>query len=416
MIALMDCNNFFVSCERILRPDLEEKPVLVLSNNDGCIISRSNEVKAIGIKMGQPFFQTKKLVQQYNIACFSANFVLYEEVSRQVMQLLEQFTPNPEVYSIDEAFLNLPDDIPHFRQIGYDIVNTIHRQIGIPVSVGIAPSKTLAKAAADIAKKDARYKGVACIDTPEKIARLQTILPIGDVWGIGNRHARFLTSNDIFTAKDFVDKPQQWVRHYLSIVGEKTWRELQGEACFEYNRSPDKRQQIMVSRSFASPITSYEELRGPIALFAASAAYKLRQQNMVTSQIEIFLSNGHFPSANEQKVWQSTTVSFATPINNTIEITDAALQGLHKIAQKGIRYKKAGILLRSLTRREGIQTNLFDTTNHSKNQKISDIMDSINQTYGKNHLRLAVQATTSPSRQERLSTIPTSQTGKSKKA
>ena len=403
MIALMDCNNFFVSCERTVRPDLEKKPVLVLSNNDGCVIARSNEVKALGIKMGQPFFQIKELVKKHGINCFSSNFILYEDVSHRVMQLLEQFAPNPEVYSVDEAFLHLPDDTSRLRQIGNDIVKTIDQQIGIPVSVGIAPTKTLAKAAADIAKKDARYHGVACVDTPAKIATLQGMLPIGDVWGIGRRYAQFLTSNGIVTAKDFVDKPQQWVRRHMSVVGEKTWRELQGEPCFEYNRSPEKRQQIMVSRSFGSVITTFEALRGPVALFAASAAHKLRQQGMVAAQIEVFLSNGRFPADNAAKVWQSTIVPFATPVSNTTEITNAALQGLKCIVSNGVKYKQAGVVLRSLSHQEGIQADLFDTVDHDKHQKISAVMDRINQSYGRNYLRLAIQATESPSRQEMLS-------------
>lgn len=403
MIALMDCNNFFVSCERISRPDLEKKPVLVLSNNDGCVIARSNEVKALGIKMGQPFFQIKELVKKHNITCFSSNFGLYEDVSHRVMQLLEQFAPNPEVYSVDEAFLHLPNDATRLRQIGNDIVKAIYQQLGIPVSVGIAPTKTLAKAAAEIAKKDARYHGVACVDTSAKIATLQGMLPIGDVWGIGRRYAQFLTSNGIFTAKDFVEKPQQWIRRYMSIMGEKTWRELQGEPCFEYTRSPEKRQQIMVSRSFASVITTFEALREPIALFAASAARKLRQHGMVTAQIEVFVSNGRFPADNQARIWQSTIVPFATAVSNTTEITNAALQGLKSIVSEGVKYKQAGVVLRALSHQEGVQTNLFDTVNHAKHEKISVVMDRVNQSYGLNHLRLAIQATENPSRQALLS-------------
>lgn len=285
---LIDCNNFYVSCERVFNPALNNRPVIVLSNNDGCVISRSNEAKALGIKMGVPFFQIQKQIKHYDVAVYSTNFTLYGDMSATVMSVLSTLVPNIEVYSIDEAFLDL-SGIQDLNDFSYDVVRKTSKSTGIPVSLGVASTKTLAKIANHFAKKYKGYKQVCMIDSEEKRIKALQLTSIGDVWGIGRRHRRTLEYERIKTAYDFIQKNRSWVRRKMTVVGERTWLELQGIPCIGHDDLAREKQQICTSRSFGEPITSYYTLLESIATLASHSVNKLRSQESVTKAIYVFV-------------------------------------------------------------------------------------------------------------------------------
>ena len=266
MIGLLDCNNFYASCERVFNPALNGHPVVVLSNNDGCVIARSNEAKALGIKMGTPFYQINNLVKSKKVAVFSTNFTLYGDMSGRVMNIIRKFTPEIEIYSIDEAFLAL-DGFTDLANYGQKIVGTTTKWTGIPVSLGIAPTKTLAKLGNRFAKKYPAYKNVCIIDSDEKRVKALKLMEIGDVWGVGRQNRKFLEGQGVKTAFDFTQKSRSWVRKYMTIVGERTWLELNGEPCIELEQvAPDKKQ-ILTSRSFGAMVTEYVPLSESVDSF-----------------------------------------------------------------------------------------------------------------------------------------------------
>lgn len=381
MIGLLDCNNFYASCERVFNPALNGHPVVVLSNNDGCVIARSNEAKALGIKMGTPFYQINNLVKSKKVAVFSTNFTLYGDMSGRVMNIIRKFTPEIEIYSIDEAFLAL-DGFTDLANYGQKIVGTTTKWTGIPVSLGIAPTKTLAKLGNRFAKKYPAYKNVCIIDSDEKRVKALKLMEIGDVWGVGRQNRKFLEGQGVKTAFDFTQKSRSWVRKYMTIVGERTWLELNGEPCIELEQvAPDKKQ-ILTSRSFGAMVTEYVPLSESVATFASLCAEKLRRQKSCATSLMVFIHTNNFREDLPQ-YYQNCVIELPVPTNFTAEIVHYALEALKKIFKEGYQYKKAGVMICSIVPDEFIQTNLFDTLNREKYGRLTKSLDSINAKYPK---------------------------------
>ena len=391
MFLLVDCNNFFVSCERAFQPQLEGRPVVVLSNNDGCVVARSNESKAMGIKMGTPFFKVRALVDSGALEVRSSNYTLYGDLSSRVMSILRDFAPKLEVYSIDEAFLVM-DGIPmeRLKAIAGEIIRRVHRWVGIPVSVGIAPTRTLAKVANHFAKRYSGYRGVCVIDTDEKREKALALTPIDDVWGIGWRNAPKLERVGVHTAADFTARPQKWVRTLMGVIGVRTWMDLRGIPVIG-EEERERRQTICTSRSFADMITDPEELSLRVSDFAAICARKLRDEGSVAGTIGVFLMSNRFRDDLEQYFPQDLE-HFDIPTSNTPEIVAASLKIMKRIYREGIRYKKAGVIVMDIQDARFVQPDLFDAKKEERlrNDRISRIMDQVNVT-GRQYLRLAVQ-------------------------
>lgn len=286
MIGLIDCNNFFASCERVFNPALNGRPIVVLSNNDGCVIARSEEVKKLGVKMDVPFYQIKELIKRENIAVFSSNYTLYGDLSRRVMSILAEQVPEIDVYSIDEAFLDLAG-INNLSEFGQRLVRTTARSSGIPVSLGVAPTRTLAKLANSFAKRYPAYNRVCIIDSDEKRIKALQKTPVGYIWGIGRRTTKTLEYYGIKTAYDLAQKSRSWVRNKMTVIGERTWLELHGEPCIT-SESVVEKQQICTSRSFGTMVTDFDSLRESVANFAASSTSKLRKQKCLAQGIIVF--------------------------------------------------------------------------------------------------------------------------------
>jgi len=388
MYALVDGNNFYASCERVFNPGLQHKPVVVLSNNDGIIIARSNEAKALGIKMGTPAFKIKDLVNQNQVVAFSSNYALYGDMSQRMMQIFHDFTPAVEVYSIDEAFLDFNGfDLSHIRATGVKLRQKVRKYIGIPVSVGFAPTKTLAKIANRIAKKH-MSDGVALIDTPEKIKKALQMTAIEDVWGIGRQHSRFLQQHKVKTAWDFTQLSDSFIRKKMSVTGLRTKAELLGTACIPLELIPPPRKAIRTARSFVKSTADYEFINEAVARFAAACGEKLRQQQSAANLLTVFLRTDKFDKKNSYYA-----NSFTVQLSNTsssIDLVKAAKKALKIIYKKDFTYKKAGVLVSGLVPEKNRQLSLFDT-HYSKHRQVMKIMDQINKTNGYHVLKLAAE-------------------------
>lgn len=382
----MDCNNFYASCERVFNPALNGKPIVVLSNNDGCVIARSNEAKALGIKMGVPAYQIKDLVSSHEVAVFSSNYTLYGDMSGRVMSILARLAPEIEVYSIDEAFLNL-DGIQNIQSLGIDIVNKISRSTGIPVSLGIAPTKTLAKVANKFAKKYPAYNRLCIIDTEEKRIKALKLTDITDVWGIGRRQATKLEKQRVKTAYDFTQLSGSWVRKNMTVVGERTWKELRGISCIDMESAPPAKKQICTSRSFGKMLTDIDTMAEAIATHASTCTKKLRQQKSYAMSLMVFIHTNNFREDLPQ-YWKNTIIHLPVPTNDTLEIVHYALAGLKTIFIQGYQYKKAGVIITEIT--EGAQMGLFDKIDRTKREQLMQTIDQIN---GKHSqlVKLAIQ-------------------------
>lgn len=387
MFGLMDCNNFYASCERVFNPSLNGRPVIVLSNNDGCVIARSNEAKALGIKMGVPAYQIKETVHQHGIAVFSSNYTLYGDMSSRVMSILASLVPEIEIYSIDEAFINL-DGINDLQSLGADIVYKVSRGSGIPVSLGIAPTKTLAKVANKFAKKYPAYNRVCIIDKENKRIRALELTDIGDVWGIGRRQAAKLERQGVKTAYDFTQLTGAWVRKNMTVVGERTWKELRGVSCIDMESAPPAKKQICTSRSFGKMVEDIDTMSEAIATHASTCAKKLRQQKSYAVSLMVFIHTNNFREDLPQ-YWRNTVIHLPVPTSDTQEIVHYALAGLNAIYMKGYQYKKAGVIITEIVS-GGIQQNLFDNVDRDKRERLMQALDKIN---GDCHsyVKLAVQ-------------------------
>lgn len=390
MYALVDCNNFFVSCERVFRPQLEGRPVVVLSNNDGCVVARSNESKALGIKMGTPFYQVRHLIEDKGLVACSSNYALYGDLSNRVMSILADTVPKIEIYSIDEAFLHL-DGISLERMPGMcrELVKKIRRWVGVPVSIGVAPTKTLAKAASHFAKTYKGYKGVCMIDTDEKRLKALELTPIEDVWGIGRRFAPKLREKGIRTALDYAGRPREWVDSNFNVNALRTWEELNGRKCIDEDTN-ERRQSICTSRSFADMLTDPQELSLRISDFAAVCARKLRDEGSVASEVTSFMYTNRFREDLNQ-YFPSATIRLEMPASSTHEIVGAALKAFRTIYREGYKYKKAGVIVSAISAADAIQPVLFDPGEElrKKQDRISSIIDSVNSSGSL--LRLAAQ-------------------------
>lgn len=391
MYGLADCNNFFVSCERVFAPRLEGKPVVVLSNNDGCIISRSNEAKALGIRMGQPLFQAAPLIRQYGVEVLSSNYALYSDMSHRVMSTLRSLVPEAEVYSIDEAFLDLRGmSLEALSDFGLRVAATVRRHTGIPVSIGISPTKTLAKIASKLCKRYPKLHNSCLMYRPQDIAKVLQRFPIQDVWGIGRRHGRMLQGAGIMTADQFVRLSEGWVRSRMGVTGVRTWRELQGEACIEFEQAPPAKQQICTSRSFAAELTTLEELRQAVALFASLCAEKLRRQASVCGEVQVFIAtNRHRPELPQRYV--NRILAPDEPTDSTLEISALADRALCSLYSSEFGYKKAGVILSAITPRTAVQTSLFTPSDRGRQSRLMQALDAVNERFGRHTVVTATQ-------------------------
>ena len=393
MYALADCNNFFVSCERAFQPQLEGRAVVVLSNNDGCVVARSNEAKALGIKMGTPFFQLRDLVANGKVVACSSNYTLYGDLSERVMRILSGTLPGYQKYSIDEAFFTLDGIKPEdYKSVCGKLIRLVRLSTGIPVSIGIAPTKTLGTVANHFAKKYPGYRGVCIIDSDEKRIKALSLTPIDDVWGIGWRGAPKLMAAGVRTALDFVQRPEAWVRGRMGITGVRTWKELQGTPAVA-DECPAPRKSICTSRSFAEMITDKAELRLRVSDFAGICAQKLRSERSAALSVGVFAHTNPFRKDLPQYYpWEM--VHLDTPRNSTQEIVGAALRALDAIFREGYSYKRAGVIIDDIVSADAIQGQLFETEDERELQRrqdeISAIMDRVNKP-GSNLLRLATQ-------------------------
>lgn len=388
MFGLVDCNNFYASCERVFNPYWEKRPVVVLSNNDGCVIARSNEAKALGIKMGVPAYQIKEIVSEHEVAVFSSNYTLYGDMSGRVMSILAELAPELEIYSIDEAFLNL-EGIKDLTTIGGNIINKVTRGTGIPVSLGIACTKTLAKVANKFAKTYPAYSRLCIIDTEEKRIKALQLFEIGNVWGIGRRQATKLERQGVKTAYDFTQLSGAWVRKNMTVVGERTWKELRGISCIDMESAPPAKKQICTSRSFGKMLTDIDTISEAIASHASTCARKLRNQHSYAVSLMVFIHTNYFREDLPQ-YWKNTIVHLPVPTNDTQEIVHYALAGLKNIFVNGYQYKKAGVIITEIT--EGAQLGLFDHIDRDKRERLMQAVDKINGEHGHN-IKLAIQGT-----------------------
>jgi len=392
MFAIVDCNNFYASCERAFRPELRGKPVAVLSNNDGCVIARSNEVKALGIEMGAPYHLNKQLFEKHNVHVFSSNYTLYGDMSRRVMQSLTHFTPEIEVYSIDEAFLHFHNNlqITNYTETAAIIKQKVQQWTCIPVSIGIAPSKALSKMANRYAKKKMPDVGVYAIDTEEKRIEILKWCNIEDVWGIGRQYTRFLRENGIFTAYDYTLQNPDWIKRHLTISGLRLWHELNGRPALPLETLTADKKEICTSRSFGNMLTDLKDIEEALSNYAARCADKLRKQETCAQYVMVFLHTNPFNKTDKQySNWRG--ISLSHPTNATPDIILAALTAIRKIFVPGLRYKKAGVIVSGLVPNAQVQGNLFTDFSQRPQHKISKIMDEINHSLGKDKLRIASQ-------------------------
>ena len=390
MYGLIDCNNFYASCERVFNPSLKGNPIVVLSNNDGCVIARSNEAKALGIPMGEPAYKLKELIETNQVHVFSSNYVLYGDMSHRVMTTIASFVPDMEIYSIDEAFLLFDGfDNIDLKEFGEKIVRTTVRNTGIIVSLGIAPTKTLAKVASKFAKKYKAYNGVCVIDSDEKREKALKLLEIGDVWGIGRRYSKKLQYYSINTAWDFTQRTKSWVRHTMGVTGERTWLELRGTPCIEIER-PASKKSICTSRSFGEKLTELSAVSEAVANFAASCAEKLRKQHSYAGVIMVFLHTNPF-ATNQPQYSNQVVIPLQVPTSDTTELINQALRGLKSIFREGYRFKKAGVIVSEIVPERPVQGDLFDNRNREKFNKVMSVMDELNASYGRQKVKIAAQ-------------------------
>ena len=387
-IALVDCNSFYVSCERLFNQSIIKKPVVVLSSNDGCVISRSTEAKILDIKMGEPYFKVEKIIKKNNVKVFSSNYSLYGDISRRVMKTLKQFSPQIEIYSIDEAFLNLSsvkdeDLLEH----GNKIIKTVLKWTGIPSSIGIATTKTLSKAANHIAKKE--KSGIVNLINSKQIDKLLAEIKINDVWGVGRQLTKFYIKNGISTAYQLKNTANSWVKKNTNVFGSRTAMELKGVSCISLEPHQEKRKNCCVSRSFGKKVTKLEELKESITTHCLNAAEKIRVDNQTAKKVTVFIRTSPF---QKDKNYYANTKDIDLPIrtNDSIALIKEALIALKYIYKKGYKYQKTGIILSGLEDVDVYRKNLFSTiSSEEKRTRLMKAIDYTNTKYGRNALSIA---------------------------
>jgi len=385
-IGLVDCNSFYVSCERLFNPKIRKKPVVVLSNNDGCIISRSNEAKALGIKMGEPYFKAKDIIVKNKVEVFSSNYSLYGDLSRRVMRTLKRFNTEIEVYSIDEAFIDL-SNFPDFEveKVGREIRETVLQWTGIPTSIGIAKTKTLSKVANHIAKK--KQSGVTSLIGIENLDPILEKVEINDIWGVGRQLTKFYQKNGIYNAKQLKNKSNTWIKKCSNVLSSRTAMELRGIPCIDLETTQTKRKSCVVSRSFGKRIEKFQELKEAVANYCLNASEKIRSESLVAKAITVFVRTSPF-QRDYGYYSNSKTIDFPIATNSSLETVKTAVSILESIFRNGYRYQKAGVMLTGLRNDDG-RKNLFSS---EKDEKIKSLMQSIDNTnyrYGRSTLSLA---------------------------
>ena len=388
MYALADANNFYCSCERLFSPRLKKQPVLVLSNNDGCVIARSNEVKALGIPMGAPIHEWQHVVAAHHIQVFSANFALYGDLSSRVMSCLGQFTHQMEVYSVDEAFLDFTAVSPEaYTTYSLEIKQTVMKWIGIPISLGVGATKTLAKIANKAAKRG--NAGVLTLQTEEDVDTWLATLDVADVWGIGQRHAEFLHSHHIHTALQLKHAPDRWIKQHLHVTGLRTVLELRGISCLPLEEAPQPKKQIACTRSFGRVVQSLADLKEAVALYVTRAAEKLREQHSLVSLLSVFIQTNPFQVEKPQYA-RSCTIHLPAATNDTGELISSALRAVEKLYLPGFQYHRAGIFLQELVPDTYRQLRLFTPPEAMQRpQTVVEVVDAINRKYGRETIRYA---------------------------
>lgn len=390
LFALVDCNNFYASCERVFNPKLIGKPIVVLSNNDGCVVARSNEAKALGIPMGAPFFQYREEFERSRVVVFSSNYTLYGQMSQRVMQTLEQFTPEMEIYSIDEAFLRFADE-PSLSACMRQMKQTVYQWTGIPVSIGVAPTKTLAKIANRYAKKNLPQEGFFILNEARTRENLLKDLDVQDVWGIGGQISALLYRNGIRTAWELACADDYWIKKNLSVVGLRTVWELRGISCLALEETAPPKKSIVCSRSFGSAVYNEIALAEALSSYVASAAERLRNQESLASFLDVFLNTSRFKE--EEYYSNSVHVTLPIPSDYTPHLIHFAKAGLKRIFRDGFAYKKVGVMLGGIVSNKAVQQDLF-VENKARDQKqriLMELMDQTNAKYGKDTIKFAAQ-------------------------
>jgi len=377
--ALVDCNNFYVSCERVFNPRLEGLPVIILSSNDGCAIARSNEAKEFGVKMAQPLYQFTDILKKHGIQVLSGNFYLYTDMSNRVMQVLADMAPVAQQYSVDECFLDLTGITDDLDEFGQTVCAKVKQWTGIPVGVGIAETKTLAKVANRIAKTSEKSRGVVNLVGSQWRSKALEMTEVGDVWGIGKQFAKKLNRNGVNTPLDLTNQPDGWIRKEMGVGGLKTVRELRNEDCIGFESIPKPKQTTLVSRSFGKTITELDDLINAVSVFATTAALDIRKANLVSSAISVFIETNRFSCGPQYAPSQAVELSPAT--NNTKHIVRAAIQGVKEVYREGFKFKKAGVMLLDLVDVDHAPQSLFDQQN-PKDDKLIEAFDQINRQQG----------------------------------
>ena len=391
-IALVDCNNFYASCERVFNPKLNGRPIVVLSNNDGVIIARSEEAKALGIKMGDPYFKVEQLLKQHNVAVFSSNYTLYGDLSARVMATLEKSSPEVEIYSIDEAFLNLAGiEIQNQTEYLHTIRKTIKKWLGLPVSIGLAPTKTLAKLANRIAKKNKEYDGVLNLFDYTDWELFLEMVEVEDVWGVGRQYSALLHRNNIHTALDLARADEKWIKKRMTVVGLRTYLELNGVPAIELEHQPPAKKSIVSSRSFGEYLTKFDEVMEAVAYFVARASEKMRSQGSACRIMNVFIRTN--PFKNSPQYYNSVEVRLPYPMYGTNELLPFAKQALKKIFRDGYYYQKVGVLLMDFVQTNAMMVSLFDPPNRINQLKVTELMDQINKKYGREAIYYAAAGT-----------------------
>ena len=388
IFALIDCNAFYVSCERVFNPKLNNKPVVALSNNDGCIIARSKEAKALGIKMGVPLFKVKDIVERENVIVFSSNYTLYADMSRRVMNIISEFAPSIEVYSIDEAFIELTDMNVDYESYVRQMRKVILQYTGIPVSIGVASTKTLTKVANHIAKDDESLEGVCSLVKHENLDQVLEDTNVADIWGVGQQLSKKLIANGIFNAKLLKNCEDAWVRKMMSVNGLKTVSELREISCLDLEETSATRKSCCTTRSFGKPLVNLDDIEQAVTTFARRATERIRGENLTASTVSVFLRTNPFDRNRYYSNSSTTTLSY--PTYDTMQIVKIALQLTKIIFRENYKYKKAGVLLSGFYEKGTETKDLFSETRY-RSPKLMSAVDQINERYGSDTIQIATE-------------------------
>jgi DNA polymerase V len=391
MFGIVDCNNFYASCERVFNPKLENKPVVVLSNNDGCVIARSNEAKALGIPMGAPAFKMEEFLKSNQVFVFSSNYALYGDMSERVMTTIASFVKDIGIYSIDECFLDFTGyKYLNLPKVARSLKNDVKQYTGIPISIGIAPTKTLAKVANKASKKSKELNGVYILDNSQKITDALKVFPVEDIWGIGRQYAKFLKKYNINTAYELSQANDTWIRNNLKIVGLRTVEELRGIPCNDLELVVPNKKAVCTARSFGKLTNNYDLVSEALANYSSVCTAKLRKQKSAANIVTVFLETNPF-KVNEPQYYKTKSMELPVATNYTPKIIEYSQQLLKSIWKSGYNYKKCGVVLSGLVQEDTVQQSLFEKGDTEENKKIMSVLDLFNNRYGKDTLRSAAQ-------------------------